>query len=90
MRSFLDVKAAPLLLPFTMMASRILVVEDHPRTLENICAYLGDEGFAVEPASDGIRALEIFRNAPGFDLVICDIMLPELSRGSGGVYPKAD
>jgi DNA-binding NtrC family response regulator len=61
------------------MAARILVVEDHHRTLDNICTFLRDEGFEVESAGDGINALEVFRDNPGFDLVICDIMLPELN-----------
>jgi DNA-binding NtrC family response regulator len=64
---------------YSGMAARILVVEDHHRTLENVCAFLRDEGFEVEEASDGIKALEIFRNNAGFDVVICDIMLPELN-----------
>jgi DNA-binding NtrC family response regulator len=62
-----------------MMPARILVVEDHQRTLDNVCTFLRDEGFEVAQASDGIKALEIFRDDAAFDLVICDIMLPELN-----------
>src|SRR3990170_1080903 len=55
---------------------RILVVED-PLS-ESIRYNLEREGFAVEVAADGSRALETFRDS-GPDLVILDLMLPEVT-----------
>lgn len=55
--------------------TRVLVVDDEPRMLEVVRAYLEREGYAVSTASDGIAALERVR-ADGPDLVVLDLMLP--------------
>ena len=56
---------------------RILIVEDEPK----ICAYikrgLEEQGYAVDTASSGREALELTLRTP-FDLMVLDIMLPEL------------
>ncbi|MGH2696602.1 MAG: response regulator [Actinomycetota bacterium] len=57
---------------------RILVVEDEASLAESIRYNLEREGFAVEVAADGSRALERFRDS-GPDLVILDLMLPEVT-----------
>jgi two-component system response regulator RegX3 len=56
-------------------AARVLIVEDEPSLAESIRYSLGREGFAVQVAADGRRALELFREDP-HDLVILDLMLP--------------
>jgi len=57
---------------------RILIVEDEPALAESVQYSLTREGFDVEVASDGEKALERFRaGAP--DLVVLDLMLPRLS-----------
>ena len=59
-------------------AGRILLVEDEEALAESVRYSLEREGFAVTVAADGRRALERFtEEAP--DLVILDLMLPELS-----------
>jgi DNA-binding response OmpR family regulator len=56
---------------------RILVVDDEPLVREVVVAYLEREGFRVSEASDGAAALaQIAAAAP--DLVILDVMLPEV------------
>ncbi len=55
----------------------ILVVEDDFDLSETIELYLRREGHHTERASDGLRALELFR-AIGPNLVILDIGLPKL------------
>ena len=56
---------------------RVLVVDDEPMVREVVCAYLEREGFTVAEAADGRAALEqIRRQAP--DLVVLDVMLPEI------------
>ena len=57
---------------------RILIVEDEPALAESVQYSLSREGFDVEVAADGEKALERFRaSAP--DLMVLDLMLPRLS-----------
>ena len=60
------------------MARTILVVEDEPTLRETIVDALESEGFRAVPAADGREALTRFR-AERPDLVLLDLMLPELS-----------
>lgn len=58
-------------------ARRVLVVDDDPKTVLLIRAYLEREGYQVLSAGDGLGALRAIRDkAP--DLVVLDVMLPEL------------
>lgn len=59
------------------MAYKILVVDDELTLLNTVRAYLEQEGFSVQIASDGRSALQLFRNFQP-DLVVLDIMLPEI------------
>ncbi|HVL54697.1 MAG TPA: response regulator transcription factor [Vitreimonas sp.] len=60
------------------MARTILVVDDEPTLRETLVEALQAEGFRVVAAADGRQALDIFR-AERPDLVLLDLMLPELS-----------
>src|SRR5437867_2121848 len=60
------------------MARTILVVDDEPTLRETLAEALEAEGFQVVQAADGRAALARFR-ADRPDLVILDLMLPELS-----------
>jgi two-component system response regulator RegX3 len=60
------------------MPRTILVVEDEPTLRETLAEALEADGFAVVQAADGRAALERFR-AEQPDLVLLDLMLPELS-----------
>jgi DNA-binding response OmpR family regulator len=57
---------------------RILVVEDDPAILIGLCDLLEGEGFAVERATDGPRALQGYAQSKP-DLVLLDVMIPEKS-----------
>lgn len=59
------------------MAYRILVVDDERTQLNTVRAYLENEGYTVQTATDGRMALQVFRSFQP-DLVVLDIMLPEL------------
>jgi two-component system phosphate regulon response regulator PhoB len=60
------------------MGQRILVVDDEPDLLELVRVNLSQAGFEVETAETGRQALErVRRSAP--DLLILDLMLPDLS-----------
>ena len=56
----------------------ILIVEDEESLADSIRYNLEREGFSVDVAADGRRALERFRENPS-NLVILDLMLPEVS-----------
>ena len=60
------------------MARTILVVEDEPTLRETLADALEADGFRVVVAADGREALTRFR-AERPDLVLLDLMLPELS-----------
>ena len=57
--------------------SKILVVDDEFRIRELIKKYAVFEGHTVEVAVDGIQAISIC-NQQDFDLIIMDVMMPEL------------
>ncbi len=60
------------------MKAQILVVDDEKKVRKVISRYLEEEGFMVETASRGDRALEMaLEKEP--DLVILDLMLPGLA-----------
>ena len=56
---------------------RILVVDDEARIRSIIRKYAEFEGHEVYEAGDGMEAVHLCRTAE-FDLVIMDIMMPEL------------
>ncbi len=60
---------------------RILVVEDESHLADGVRFNLEQEGYAVEVVADGRSALERISDveAPALDLVILDLMLPEMS-----------
>ena len=60
-----------------MQHSCILVVDDEPNVLELVSLYLSRDGFSVTTATNGREAIAIFDELQP-DLVVLDIMLPEL------------
>lgn len=62
-----------------MTNARILIVEDHPTMREAMRLVLEGEGFVIDEAADGRRALEMMRTEPP-DLVFLDMNMP----GSSG------
>ena len=57
--------------------AKILVVDDEFRIRQIIRKYAEFEGYEVEEAVDGMQAIEICRQKE-FDLIIMDVMMPEL------------
>lgn len=55
----------------------ILVVDDDPKIVQLVRAYLEREGFAVKTAADGRTALHLVGDEMP-DLIVLDLMLPEL------------
>jgi DNA-binding response OmpR family regulator len=60
------------------MTRTILVVDDEPTLRETLAEALEADGLNVTTAADGREALERFRAQPP-DLVLLDLMLPQLS-----------
>jgi two-component system response regulator RegX3 len=58
--------------------SSVLVVDDDPGVLDVVAFTLRREGFDVDEETDGARALAAARTR-AYDLVILDVMLPQLS-----------
>jgi DNA-binding response OmpR family regulator len=59
------------------MTTKILVIEDNEDVRDEIVAILGFEGYEVRAAENGRLGLAVVGEwAP--DLVICDLMMPEL------------
>ncbi|NRD53422.1 PAS domain S-box protein [Corallococcus exiguus] len=68
---------APLPAAPVVPRGRVLVVDDEPavgRVLQRLL-----RGHDVEVATSGRQALERMSQAPGFDAVLCDVMMPDLA-----------
>jgi two-component system response regulator ArlR len=59
--------------------SRILLVEDDDRISRFLQLELRYEGYEVAIARDGRKGLELALTGPGFNLILLDIILPELN-----------
>jgi DNA-binding response OmpR family regulator len=59
------------------VAKTILVVDDEPRLVSLVEAYLSQEGFKVLSAGDGRDALFLARQEKP-DLIVLDVMMPEM------------
>lgn len=57
--------------------ARVLVVDDEPRIVSFVTRALTAQGFSVDGAYDGARALELARTG-AYQLVVLDLLLPGL------------
>lgn len=62
----------------TSQAPRILVVDDTPENVGLLDAMLSPRGYAVEGVSSGAQALDRLATEPHPDLVLLDIVMPEM------------
>jgi DNA-binding response OmpR family regulator len=58
------------------MPATVLVIDDDPDMVESLAMMLGDHGFPVLTANDGVRGLEMFREYKPA-VVLSDILMPE-------------
>jgi two-component system chemotaxis sensor kinase CheA len=63
--------------PQPVLAGRALVVDDSRAIREAMTSMLGREGWIVDVAEDGARALQLARQLR-YDLVVTDLEMPEL------------
>jgi signal transduction histidine kinase len=64
--------------PRSKSSLNVLIVDDEPRVLEVVSAYLRCDGHSVSTAGSGREALEKFQRNQ-FDLVVLDRVMPEMS-----------
>lgn len=57
---------------------RILIVDDSPINIKVLENFLVNEDYSIVSALDGEEALEILKFQPEFDLVILDMMMPDM------------
>ena len=54
---------------------KILIIDDNPKLLEDA---LPMYGYEVESAADGLIGLKILDENPSFDLILLDVVMPNL------------
>jgi signal transduction histidine kinase/DNA-binding response OmpR family regulator len=59
-------------------SSRVLVIDDHAKTLDLIFAFLEHHGYDVQGTTSGAEGLELMKTNK-YDAVILDLMMPKMS-----------
>jgi two-component system, OmpR family, phosphate regulon response regulator PhoB len=62
-----------------MNAEKILVIEDEALIRDMVTIALTEEGYETVAVADGRSGLELLQKEHGFDLVILDLMLPQIN-----------
>jgi CheY-like chemotaxis protein len=57
---------------------KILLADDDMRNIFALSAVLEDSGFKIEIATNGREAIEKLESATGIELVLMDVMMPEM------------
>jgi CheY-like chemotaxis protein len=60
----------------TLLASRVLVVDDDEGIQRFAARVLRQAGYDVVTASDGLEAIRVVETQPRFDLFVLDVMMP--------------
>jgi len=60
------------------MTTRVLCIEDEPEMIELIRLILARGGYEVLGAESGPDALELLATTPDIDLILLDLMMPEM------------
>lgn len=58
--------------------TRILLIDDNESFRDTLCDYLDDYNYDVTEAENSFVALEILEQSATYDLILCDIDMPEL------------
>lgn len=56
---------------------KVLVVDDQPVIVEQLCEYLETAGYTCIPAYSTDEAIERYTSDPAVGLIICDLDMPE-------------
>jgi len=60
------------------VVSRILIVDDEPKLVKKLKKLLEKDGFEIETAGNGKKALQIIEESKPFDVIISDIRMEEM------------
>src|SRR5689334_19754739 len=60
------------------MPERILVVDDEEAIREIVSSMLHNAGYETQQASSGVEALSVINSGQSFDLMLSDLMMPEM------------
>ena len=60
------------------MAKVALVVDDSMLIRYTVCRFLEQRGFVVEPATNGVEAMEVLKRVQP-DLIVTDMQMPKMS-----------
>ncbi len=60
------------------MSRKILLIDDDPHLRDVVVYALQREGYGVEAAEDGQQGLDRFERGGPFDLVVLDVLMPEV------------
>ena len=61
-----------------MSPARVLIVDDELSVLNMVARALSGRGYDTEATSSSKEALEIVRTRPPFDLLVSDVIMPEI------------
>lgn len=61
-----------------MIGKNILIADDEPRMRKLVADFLKKEGYQIKEASNGREAVEAVKGKHPIDLVILDVMMPEM------------
>ena len=62
---------------FSSPQKKILVVDDHPYIVDEICEFLESSGYVCVPCHSSRQAIQLFHDDPSINLVLCDLLMPE-------------
>lgn len=66
-------------LPVILERRRVLVIDDEPRLAGMVTRWLERDGIAVRAETDARLALQHLQTDPRYDLILCDLAMPEMS-----------
>ncbi len=66
-------------MPSNPQSERILVVNDEEAVREIVASMLTSAGYQYKPAADGLEALALLDSGEEFDLLLCNLMMPNLN-----------
>jgi DNA-binding NarL/FixJ family response regulator len=59
-------------------AVKVLVVDDQPLVVEELCEFLESNGYRCVPCESSTQAVERFTQDPEIGLVLCDLHMPDM------------
>lgn len=57
---------------------KVLVVDDQPLIVEELCEFLESSGYRCVPCESAHQAVECFNKDPDISLVLCDLHMPDM------------